>query len=104
MSIYASFCCFDDGENAAPILYKGSHILPHGKSERGGHFGLGAIPGHISRRGRKALSDDFHPYWPWLRVSLNETMNDCHTVVLTKQQVTKLRDALNEWLKLAERK
>jgi hypothetical protein len=101
VSIYASIFGFDEDCGNSPILYRGSHILPADNNKRGGHFGIAAIPGHIYQGSRKAISDDMQPYWPWLRVSLNETVNDCHDVILTRRQVAELRDALNEWLVLA---
>jgi hypothetical protein len=100
MSIYASIFGFDaeDGKNG-PIAYQGSHILPSSKDKRGGYLGIAAIPGHISRGKRKAISDDMQPYWPWLRVSLDGPTDSA--VILNRKQVIGLRDALDEWLKLA---
>jgi hypothetical protein len=85
---------------SSPIEYQGSHILPSNKDRRGGVLSLGAIPGHIARPGRKAISHDMQPYWPWLRVSIWET-NDDPTILLTRQQVEQLRDELTLWLKLS---
>lgn len=81
---------------SSPIVYKGSHVLPGKKDVCGGFLGLAAIPGHISSKGRKAQSEDFLPWHPWLRVS---TERD--DFVLTRKQVERLRDALNDWLKKA---
>jgi hypothetical protein len=83
---------------SSPIAYQHSGVLPSKKDNRGGVLGIAAIPGHITRRGRPALSDDFTPYWPYLRVSMFEADD---SVILTRAQVEKLRNALNQWLKRA---
>jgi hypothetical protein len=123
MSIYMSNICFPDehGPKCAqvtklgrkvygideskpctcgqsPILYQGSHVLPSNRDRRGGHFHLAAIPGHISRTGRPPLSEDFMPYHPWLRVSIDGCGDD-PTVILDRKQVVALRDELNRWLR-----
>lgn len=85
--------------SSGPIAYQHSGVLPSASDKRGGYLGIAAIPGHIDDSNRKPISDDMQPYWPWLRVSL-DGVNDS-TVILTRKQVTELRDALNEWLKLA---
>lgn len=88
---------------AYPIKYDHSGVLPSAKDKRDGCLGLGAIPGHIQRNG-KSLSDDFHPWYPWLRVSLQEhEYGHMETVVLTRKQVTELRDALTQWLEYSDR-
>jgi hypothetical protein len=70
-------------------------VLPSNRDERRGEFGISAIPGHITRKGRRSrLTDD--QWHPWLRVHLSGGHQD--SVVLTKKQVTALRDALNDWL------
>lgn len=80
---------------ASPLRYQGSHILPSDTDERGGVLMLGAIPPHITRYGRDDAPEDGR-WYPWLRVSLFAGEND--SVLLTRNQVEKLRDALNEWL------
>ena len=84
---------------SSPLEYQGSHVLPSKKDKRGGVIGIAAIPGHIKRPGRKAVSDDMHPYHPWLRLSLDDAHQNA--VILTRKQVEKLRDALNTWLEIA---
>jgi hypothetical protein len=84
---------------SSPIKYQHSGILPSGKDERGGILGIAAIPGHIKRRGRKALSDDMTPWHPWLRISMFEADD---SVILAKKQVEELRDALNNWLEKSQ--
>lgn len=85
---------------SAPIAYDHSGVLPSEKDKRGGIFGIAAIPGHINRKGRPALSENFHPWWPYLRVSMFDAED---SVILTRKQVEKLRDALNDWLERASR-
>lgn len=83
----------------SPIKYQGSHVIPSDKAERGGYLSLGAIPGHIDRPKLKAISDDMTPYHPWLRISVDSGPEDRDpTVILTRKQVTALRDELNRWL------
>lgn len=75
-----------------PLKYQGSHVLPSDDpSEKGGYVEVGMIPDHITRDGRDdapegALKD-------WLRLGVNES-----TCVLTRRQVTELRDTLTAWL------
>jgi hypothetical protein len=78
-----------------PIIYQGSHVLPSNKDERGGEFGISAIPDHITRNGRRGNPKDGE-WYPWLRVHLDGGGRD--TVILNKKQVVELRDALNEWI------
>lgn len=80
---------------SSPIKYQHSGVLPSGKDERGGIFGIAAIPGHIKRKGRKPLSDGMTPWHPWLRVSMFEAED---SIILARKQVEKLRDSLNVWL------
>jgi hypothetical protein len=79
----------------SPIRYKGSHVLPAATDERGGVLSLAAIPNHITRDGRDDRPENGKCY-PWLRVSMYETETD--SVVLTRAQAKRLRDALSEWL------
>lgn len=79
---------------SSPIKYQHSAVLPSAKDERGGVFGLAAIPSHITRDGRDDRPEN-GKWYPWLRVSMFEAEN---TIILTRKQVEKLRDALNLWL------
>lgn len=81
---------------SAPIVYQHSGVLPSDGDKRDGTLDLGAIPGHIAHGRRKAVSknDNFTPYHPWLRVSVNQG-----TVVLDSKQVKRLRDELTRWLR-----
>jgi hypothetical protein len=80
---------------SCPIRYQGSHVLPSNKAERSGEIGISCIPPHITRNGRDNRgSERLHP---WLRVHLFAGLPS-DTVILTKKQVEKFRDALNEWL------
>ncbi len=83
---------FDDLD--APIIYQGSHVLPADSDARGGSVQVAAIPAHITQGARGPTSDDEDgPPHPWLRLDVNEA-----TVVLTRWQVARLRDTLDEWL------
>lgn len=75
---------------SAPIEYEGSHILPSLKDKRAGVLGFAAIRGHITRDGRDNGKKEF---WPYLRFHLNAL-----SLVITRHQAIKLRDALTEWL------
>ena len=95
MSIYQSYLTFDgDEDTKRPIRYEGSHVLPHSKSKRAGELGIAAIPSHITRNGKDDAPEG--RWHPWLRVHI-QAVGD-NTVVLTKDQVEELRDALTKWL------
>ena len=85
----------------APVAYRGSHILPTEKSERGGSIDLAAIPGYIRRP--KNDNRPMHPYRPWLRVSVAGVTPDA-TVLLDRRQAARLRDELTIWLELSDPK
>lgn len=130
MSIYATILSIDDGDHAegckrlvrkrgwseidnrrpctcqaGPIAYQGSHVFPPSTVTRQGWFGLAAIPGHINSRELKPLSEDMHPYWPWLRVSLGTVPGQAEgqgNVILDRQQVALLIERLQEWMKLSD--
>lgn len=77
----------------APLVYRGSHVLPSGRDPRGGYVHVSAIPDHVQREGRR-------PPYDYLRLSVSEDVvgdNDA-TVVLTRRQVVELRDVLTTWL------
>jgi len=82
----------------APIVYKGSHVLPSMDDERGGSVDLALIPGFIQREGRDAErpdndeSSDF-PAWPFLRFGVNG-----EAVVLDRAGVELVARQLNDWL------
>jgi len=93
-----------DGEPApedldAPIIYKGSHVLPSDDDPRGGSVHLALIPSHITRDGRDDKPEDEQP-WPWLRLDVQEDGpdGDQATVILTLEQAKRLRAALGEWV------
>lgn len=99
MSVYGTSLTFgpDEDDHPAPLVYRGSHILPRNTDPRGGVLHLGAIPGHITRDGRD--DGDELRAWPWLRVSIAEVnATDDSTVLLDRAQVQALRDELTQWL------
>lgn len=84
----------------APIIYQGSHILPSDDDPRGGAVDTGWIPDHIERDGR---DDGREGPKPWLRLGVTQASSgDADagraTVVLTREQVKRLRDDLSSWL------
>lgn len=78
---------------AAPIIYRGSHILPSEDSQRGGHVSLAEVPGRITRDGRDDGPDDRYGVWPWLRLSVGQ-----EDAVLDEQLAGSLYRALGDWL------
>lgn len=78
---------------AAPIIYRGSHLLPSDTDQRGGHVSLAEVPGHITRDGRDDGPDDQYGVWPWLRLSVGQ-----EDAILDEALVRSLRDALDGWL------
>lgn len=110
MSIYASsFALSDDEEweanGRAPLVFQGSHVLPHDDDARAGCLDLAYIPGHIERPDRPAVDPDSEVLHPWLRLGLStlgETGDLPHlTVVIDRQQVTALHAYLGDWLQRA---
>lgn len=81
------------GQPGAPIIYRGSHLLPSDTDQRGGHVSLAEVPGHITRDGRDDGPDDEFGVWPWLRLSVGQ-----EDAVLDEALVRSLRDALDGWL------
>ena len=98
----------DPEELDAPIVYEGSHVLPSDNDRRGGSVEVAAIPHHITRDGRDDASEG--ALKDWLRLSVDsldsiKTYKDAPyvsggsaTVVLTRNQVERLRDTLTAWL------
>lgn len=85
-----------------PITYQGSHVLPADEDSRSGLVDIATIAGFIAHiPDRPALSDDTHPYHPWVRLMVGDDDSDA-TVVLDRAQVTQMRDALTWWLNHTE--
>jgi hypothetical protein len=84
---------------SCPVRYRGSHVLPSNSDERGGGFGIAAIPDHITRNGRDDRPEK-GKWRPWLRVHLHGGYQE--SVILTKKQAGELRDALSQWLESSE--
>ena len=110
MSIFATFLHFDDDEGPAPIVYRGSHILPSDADERGGLVMLALIPSFINRTGDDGPEDEAP--LPWLRLSVAArivteedaqpgemvgTAPAMQDVILDASQVRRMRDALTAW-------
>jgi hypothetical protein len=96
------------GTPRAPLVYEGSHVLPSDGDPRGGGVTLALISAHVEREDRPELPEG--TLKDWLRLDVRnepsaETYKDkpyvaggSSTVVLTRQLVTDLRDALTGWL------
>jgi hypothetical protein len=92
MSIYATWLMMGEDEDAtAPIVYRGSHVLPSDTDRRGGGFELGAIPDYVDGQGQPTGPHDL------LRVSV-WTDQVGATVLLDRDQVERVRDQLSVWL------
>jgi hypothetical protein len=98
MSLFATWLSIDgdmDDETAgnlgAPYFYRGSHVLPTPKGERGGWLEIAGIPAHCGTDG--GLVD-------YLRFSMSATDDGDPAVdlLLDREQVTALRDRLTLWL------
>jgi hypothetical protein len=95
VSIYCSLLGFPQERELGPLKYQGSHVLPNDKDKRAGDFGIAAIPRFITRDGRDNKPED-DMWHPWLRVHIFDGHQG--SVILTRKQVERLRDALNNWL------
>lgn len=80
-----------------PIRYRSSHVLPSDEDDRSGSMSLCTIAGWIGAPDRPALSDDLHPYWPWLRMTASDEVSTV-TLVLDAKQARHMRDQLTFWL------
>lgn len=112
----------------APIVYQGSHVLPDYKDRRGGSVEVASIPNHITRDDHP-YGKEGQPK-PFMRLGVHSEDSDTRgydyegkgkdfkmiknpnkpyveggsaTVILTKEQVLRLRDTFNEWLETEER-
>jgi hypothetical protein len=91
-----------------PIVYEGSHVLPSDDDRRGGTIELAEIPQHIAREGRNDAPEGALKDWLRLGVWSGESTEQHNgapyvaagdaTVILTREHVTELRDALTGWL------
>lgn len=87
------------GTPSAPIIYKGSHILPEKDSERGGNVSIALIPPHVRwwRENPEADNADEPDYPdppdPYLRLGVNED-----TVILDVDNVKLVYESLGVWL------
>jgi hypothetical protein len=97
----------------APIVYEGSHVLPSDDARRGGSIDVAAIPDFIERDGRDDAQGTGLKDWLRLSVDSEDSIEQYEgkpyvqggraVVVLTRQQVERLRDTLTEWLEVEER-
>jgi hypothetical protein len=105
VSVYGSFCTFDvdEPDRRAPMLYRGSHVLPSMDDTRGGSFDLGLIPGHITRDGHDDGDED-GAVWPFLRVGMRGSEEEPDTLVFDVEQVEQLHADLGWWLAHVDRR
>lgn len=93
MSIYGTDLAFGgfDDTDPAPLVYRGSHVLPEDDGERGGELQFASIGGFVGDGTREPLDLDCNSdeLWPWLRVS---TARD--DVVLDLPQIRALHSYL----------
>jgi hypothetical protein len=87
----------DCGRPDAPLVYKGSHVVPTEQDERGGWVDLALIPGHIRHPDIEVMWDPDMAPLPFLRFGVNE-----ETVVLTRHNVEMIHKSLSIWLQLTD--
>lgn len=118
MSIFATWLLFaEDGDEAAPLVYQGSHVNPADDHPRAGRLEIAAVPNHCHPGVRNhdvaaasaLVAAEGLPV-EYLRVSLVEspgTRPDGRpgqaTVILDRAQVERLHATLAEWLGADER-
>lgn len=103
MSIYCSMEGIGDEWDAKrkekPLRYGGSHLFPKASDPRGGRVDLAFIARHITRDGKDDRPEN-SPMHPWLRFGVSSEDNESgDTILLTREQVQKLRDQLDWFLK-----
>ena len=113
----------------APYVYEGSHVLPSAGDRRGGSLDLAYIPAHVpywreapekadctAEEWDKLVHEEPEgpPYPPFLRLGLDSKESETRykgepyvpaghaTVLLNRNHVLRLRDALSEWLTWTE--
>lgn len=116
MSIYATLIMFERDDYAddpddpvgtafgpAPIIYRGSHVLPSDSDDRGGTVSVCAIPGSIEREGRPPVGGELDgTFHPWLRLSVDpDDSGEPATVVLDRAHVNRLYQTFGDWLLMA---
>lgn len=89
-------------QSNGPIIYQGSHVNPSEDDPRGGVVHVSAIPNHCHPDARG--TDDPGKPVEFLRVGVEPGDPDQgNMVVLTRGQVKKLRNILDQWLTEKER-
>lgn len=91
----------------APLIYQGSHVLPEADHPRGGHVGLACINAFVRhyREHPDSEEEPWLPLEPYLRLDVKADDATAQggayaTVVLTVEQASRLRAALDEWIAL----
>ncbi|QES53156.1 hypothetical protein DEJ51_01880 [Streptomyces venezuelae] len=122
MSIFATWLLLaEDGDAAAPLVYRGSHVNPADSDPRAGLLEVAAIPNHCHPRVRdldtapdarvpaEAPPVEGLPV-EYLRVAVAQSAGTFPgglpghaTVIIDRAQVERLRDTLTEWLDTDER-
>ncbi|MFF4392107.1 hypothetical protein ACFY0G_35910 [Streptomyces sp. NPDC001552] len=118
MSIFATWLLLaEDGDEAAPLVYQGSHVNPADDHPRAGRLEIAAVPNHCHPGVRNQempaagalVAAEGRPV-EYLRVSLAQCAGTCPddrpgqaTVILDRAQVERLHATLAEWLGTDER-
>lgn len=91
----AGFCSC--GQPDAPLVYRGSHVLPNPTDRRGGWVDMASIPGFIrvyrDDPDADPKGEDNMPPEPFLRFGVNG-----ETVILTRRNVEQIQATLTDWL------
>jgi hypothetical protein len=103
MSVWVSRLIFDslwpDETGPSPIQYRESHVIPTADDPRGGQVHTAHLPGFITRDGRDngTPGDEDHPWWPFLRLSVDSGIPGEDTIILDVAQVDALIADLTAW-------
>jgi len=92
----------DCGQPDAPIVYRGSHVLPAETDGRGGWVDIALIPGHVRYwRENPCAPAETEPVDappdPFLRFGVNN-----ETVILTRRNVEQIAASPTYWLEALE--
>ncbi|MFG2819213.1 hypothetical protein ACGFX4_07260 [Kitasatospora sp. NPDC048365] len=111
MSIFATWLLLaEDGDAAAPRVYKGSHADPEDGDPRGGWVEVAAIPNHCHPAVRWQVAPSDGLPVEYLRLSVGQAAEPSSsglpgqaTVILDRAQVEDLHETLGAWLTAEER-
>ncbi|GAA4831852.1 hypothetical protein [Kitasatospora terrestris] len=106
MSIFVTWLLLaEDGDAAAPLVYRGSHANPADDDPRGGWVEVAAIPDHCHPAVRWQVAPPEGLPVEYLRLSVGQVADPSSgcgpgwaTVVLDRAQVEELHETLGAWL------